>query len=151
MLRARARKKQNGEVSKQRFGCNALRYSSHPQQRAMPRGVIELKNDGQFDEAVQTDAVNVVLFSAPWCGACTDLKKPFRKLSKELTKEPTHSAFRFYGSNVDKMVDSADKWKADRLPTVMLFRNGKPIGQPLVGPSAEAIRLACEQALKTAL
>lgn len=113
----------------------------------MPRGITALRSEEEFEEAIQSDRINVVLFSAKWCGACKNLKAPYLKLSKDM--KPAAS-FHFTEVDVDRLAGVADKWNADSLPTVMIFRNGKPAnaGQQLVGPTAEEIRLACEKASK---
>jgi len=111
----------------------------------MPRGVLKIESTEAFDEAIGSGDVSVVLFGAPWCPACKDLKKPFLKMSKEA------KGIRFLDVNVDALADVGDKWNIDSMPTVMLFSNGKPLPAShtkgktqLVGPTPEEVRSAFE-------
>ncbi len=132
------------EASDQKLGCNALHQPGlFSSSTAMPKGVITVKSEEQFEQAVAADVVSVVLFGAPWCGACKDLRAPYLKLSNA---KPAAS-FHFYKVNVDQLTDVADKWKIDSMPTVMLFRKGTPVGKQLVAPKADEIKNACEAAL----
>lgn len=85
-------------------------------------------NDQNFaSEVVEYDGVAVVDFSAEWCPACRELSPTIRKL-----------AVTFNGLAKVGAVDTDDapalvrKYQISALPTVIIFKHGKPV-ERLVG------------------
>lgn len=83
---------------------------------------IQQKN---FDAVVMTGEVPVVVdFWAPWCGPC-------RMLAPELEKAATRlgSKAKIVKVNTDENPDISAKYGISSIPTIMVFHNGKLIGQ----------------------
>lgn len=66
---------------------------------------------------------SVVAFGAPWCGFCRRLEPILAKAAAEEETLP------FYGINIDKDQELAERFQIDTVPTVIYFRDGEPKDQ----------------------
>jgi thioredoxin len=79
--------------------------------------------DENFEKEIQgTGKMALVDFYATWCEPCSMLAPILEKLEKEFEEK-----IFLLKANVDDVQLNAQKFKVDRIPMVVLFKNGKPI------------------------
>ncbi|MFA4833527.1 MAG: thioredoxin [Patescibacteria group bacterium] len=79
--------------------------------------------DENFEKEIQRpDKMVLVDFYATWCEPCSILAPILEKLEKEFEEKIV-----LLKANVDDTQLNAQKFQADRIPRVVLFKNGKPI------------------------
>jgi len=79
--------------------------------------------DENFEkEIVRTDKMALVDFYATWCEPCLALAPILEKLEKEFEKKVV-----LLKANVDDNQINAGKFQVDRIPMVVLFKDGKPV------------------------
>lgn len=79
--------------------------------------------DQNFDEEIQKAEKPVLVdFWTGWCGPCATLSPILEKLTKEYENKITLAKV-----NLDDAPLVAQKFRIDRIPTVVLFRDGKPV------------------------
>lgn len=91
-------------------------------------------DDNTFNEKVlQAETPMLVDFWAPWCGPCRAVAPILEDLAEEYKGKVGIARL-----NVDEDTISATKYGISAIPTMLLFKDGKPVGQ-LVGfkPKAE--------------
>lgn len=91
-------------------------------------------NQDNFEEKV-TNAVSPVLldFWAAWCGPCTMLSPVVEELAQE------HPEISFGKVNVDDVPELAQKYQISAIPTLLLFRDGKPVDMSIGVKSKEEL------------
>ncbi len=83
-------------------------------------------NDQNFNEEVLKSKVPVLVdFWAPWCGPCK-MQSP---IIEELAKEFEGKAVKISKLNVDEAPQSASKFQIMSIPTIMIFKDGRPVDQ----------------------
>lgn len=91
----------------------------------------------EFDSII-TGATKPVLvdFWAPWCGPCRALGPIIEEVASELADK-----IDVYKCNVDDEAELAQRFQIVSIPTVMLFKDGKPV-HTMVGsrPKPELIK-----------
>lgn len=88
----------------------------------------------KFDSVVTSSAKPVLVdFWASWCGPCRALGPVVEEISGELSDK-----LDVYKCNVDEEADLATRFRIVSIPTLILFKNGKPV-HTMVGnmPKAE--------------
>lgn len=75
----------------------------------------------EFDSAVAS-GVSVIDFWATWCGPCKMLTPILQELSNEMTD------VKFYKVDADENSDLARKFEVRSIPTVIVIKDGQPIG-----------------------
>ena len=89
-------------------------------------------NDQNFAEIVEKSDIPVIVdFWAPWCAPCRMLAPTFEKLANEY-----QGKVKFVKVNVDENPTTAIKYMVQGIPTVMIFKDGKPV-KTLVGVKPE--------------
>lgn len=84
--------------------------------------------DKNFQQDVlKSDTPVVVDFWAPWCGPCKMVSPIIEELAKEYNGKVVVGKL-----NVDDNQETAGQYSVMSIPTVMIFKNGKPV-QSLVG------------------
>ncbi|MDD5796480.1 MAG: thioredoxin [Oscillospiraceae bacterium] len=76
----------------------------------------------EFDsEVLDSSKPAVVDFYADWCGPCKMLAPVINELSQEM------SGCEFFKVNIDNDADLASRYGVMSIPTVMVFKGGKPV------------------------
>lgn len=85
---------------------------------------IELKSADFEEKVIKSDKPVLVDFFAPWCGPCQMLAPTIDELSKEMEGKAG-----VYKVNVDEEGDLANKYNVMSIPTIVIFKDGKPVNQ----------------------
>ena len=97
--------------------------------------------DAEF-KATVAQGVTLVDFWAPWCGPCKMIAPTLDELAGEL-----QGRARIAKVNVDDNPEVAGSFGIMSIPTVLLFKDGQPVGK-LVGAQPKAsLKAFVEQAL----
>ena len=90
-------------------------------------------NQENFETKVTQSSAPVLLdFWAAWCGPCTMLSPVVEELSQE------HPEISFGKVNVDEAPELAQRSQVSAIPTLILFKDGKPVDMSVgVKPKAE--------------
>ena len=77
----------------------------------------------EFSSTISSaDKPVLVDFWAPWCGPCRALGPVVEEISHEMADKLT-----VYKCNVDEEPDLATQFRIVSIPTLILFKDGKPI------------------------
>ncbi len=85
-----------------------------------------------FDEAIASGTV-LVDFWAPWCGYCRRITPIMEALTAELEGSVTVA-----GVNIDDDEALATRFEVETIPSLLLFKDGKQVGDALVAPGSKA-------------
>lgn len=85
--------------------------------------IISINSESEFNKLVQGKDKQVIIeFSANWCGACTQVKKPFEEVSSETE---FNSTVTFAQIDIDKVPLLCKKHCVEGIPTFIYLKNGK--------------------------
>jgi thioredoxin 1 len=98
-----------------------------------PGRVHDLTQTNFSREVLRSSGTVAVFFHATWCGACKTLMPSVRGLASEF------STIKMGQIDIDGNRDLAKRYKIQSVPTVIMFKNGKPESR-LVGPQVEELR-----------
>jgi len=97
---------------------------------------MNILTDENFDkEITATDKLVLVDFFATWCEPCTMLAPVLEKVAEDMKDVVV-----LMKANVDEFPITAGKYKVEKIPTVILFKNGKPISGFVGLASEESIK-----------
>lgn len=81
--------------------------------------------DANFQkEALESDIPVLVDFYADWCGPCKMVAPIVAELAEEYA-----GVYKIGKLNVDEQPDTAQKYRVMSIPTLIIFKNGAPVGQ----------------------
>jgi thioredoxin 1 len=90
---------------------------------AIPRSV-EHVNDRSFKQLVlDSEEAVLVDFYADWCGPCKKLSPVLDALAQETPST------RIVKVNIDRSPEAAASYRVKSIPTLILFKNGKPVAR----------------------
>lgn len=85
-------------------------------------------NTAQFKSSVEENkGIVVVDFFATWCGPCKMLAPVFEQAGEEMKNDAT-----FLKVDIDQSLEIAQKFRISTVPTMIIFKDGKPV-ESLVG------------------
>jgi len=90
-------------------------------------------DEANFDQTITTNKLPVLVdFWAPWCAPCQALSPILEELAQEYERKIVVGRL-----NVDQAPKVANKYGVSAIPTMILFKGGKPVSQ-IVGFRAKA-------------
>ena len=87
--------------------------------------------DEKFQEQINGNKLNLVQFSASWCGPCQQLKPIIEKISNDMTDK-----IDCYYHDIESQPNEPTKYSVRGVPTVLLFKGGILVGT-IVGATRE--------------
>lgn len=82
---------------------------------------VKIFNEENFEEEVlKTEETVLVDFYADWCGPCKAMSPIIDEIAEEVTAAKVGKV------NVDENSELAIKYDVASIPTIMVFKNGKP-------------------------
>lgn len=100
-------------------------------------------NDSNFErEVLNSDKPVLVDFFATWCGPCKMLAPVVEKVDENLAGE-----VKVFKLDIDENPISTNAYGVQSVPTLILFKDGKPLGQIVGFRPAEQIESAIRGAL----
>uniref|UniRef100_A0A7V4KCU4 Thioredoxin n=1 Tax=Fervidobacterium pennivorans TaxID=93466 RepID=A0A7V4KCU4_FERPE len=96
-----------------------------------------------FDKAIQEAKFAVVDFWADWCVPCKRVAPILEELSEEYKGK-----VEFFKLNVDENPEIASKMKIISIPTMIIFKEGKPVDKIVGALPKQSIKEAIDRNLE---
>ncbi len=97
--------------------------SAATENQATPRRVERVDDRSFKQEVIDSDEAVLVDFYADWCGPCKKLTPILDELAQETP------GVRIVKVNIDHSPKSASSYRVKSIPTLILFREGKPVAR----------------------
>ncbi len=104
--------------------------------------LVELTDDNFKNEVTENKEVILVDFWAPWCGPCLILSPVIEEIAKEYQDK-----IKIGKLNVDKSEKVASEYNIMSIPTLIIFKDGKPVDQMVGITSKETIKTRIDKAI----
>lgn len=106
-------------------------------------GMVHTITDANFEgEVLKAPGVTVVDFWAPWCGPCKIMGPIIDEMAQELT------AVKFAKMNVDEQPEVPSKYQVMSIPTMIVYKGGKPVDQMIGVQDKASMKKKLEAFLK---
>ncbi len=102
----------------------AIRQKKMERLQTMTSGEVLVLNDANLAETVAEYPFVVVDCWAEWCGPCKMIAPIIEQLAMEYSGKIT-----FAKLNIDENMNTAMQYQISAIPTMMVFRDGKMVGQ----------------------
>ena len=89
-------------------------------------------NKELYTQSLQGSKPTLVEFWAPWCVYCRRIGPAFDKIAEQYADTLTVGKV-----NIDEEAELAESLKIEVIPTLVLFKDGKPVGD-IVAPESKA-------------
>ena len=90
--------------------------------------MMRVLSSNEFNREVEVSSGLVIVdFFATWCRPCKMLAPVFEEISNDLGNKAT-----FVKIDIDQSIEIARKYNISSVPTLMIFKDGKPV-ESLVG------------------
>jgi len=96
-----------------------------------------------FDKAIQEAKVALVDFWADWCVPCKRVAPILEDLSEEYKGK-----VEFFKLNVDENPEIASKMRIVSIPTIVIFKDGKPVDKIVGALPKQSIKEAIDRNLE---
>ena len=101
-------------------------------------------NDGNFEQAVlQAETPVLVDFWAPWCRPCLRVAPVLEELAEEYSGRVTIAKL-----NVDQDPKIASQYQVMSIPTMIIFKGGKPLSNIIGFKPKEQLKQDLDSALE---
>ena len=84
---------------------------------------VEITKENFQQEVIQSSVPVLIDFWAPWCGPCRMMSSVVDEIAAERTDIKVGKC------NVDEQMEIAGMMRVMSIPTLVLFRNGQPVGR----------------------
>jgi len=101
--------------------------------------VLELNKDN-FEKEISS-GVSLVDFWAPWCGPCRIIGPVVEEIAEEM------NTIKVGKVNIDNNQDLAVQYNVMSIPTLIIFKDGKPLSSAVGVVSKKALKEKIEAAL----
>ena len=91
--------------------------------------------DEKFQDQINGSKLNLIQFSASWCGPCQQLKPIIEKISNDMPDK-----IDCYYHDIESQPNEPTKYSVRGVPTVLLFKGGKLVGTKVGSTSEKAAR-----------
>ena len=95
----------------------------------------EISSSDFEKEVIESDKPVLVDFYAPWCGPCKMMGPVIDELAEEVGDKAG-----VYKVNVDEQGELANQFQVMSIPTIIVFKDGKPVNQAMGVQSKEALK-----------
>ncbi len=96
--------------------------STSVKQSTAGKGEVTVLSDASFDKFIAVHDVAMVDFWAPWCGPCRMVSPSVEQLAKEYS-----GRIAFGKVNVDDNPSTSSRFSIMGIPTLLIFKKGKPV------------------------
>jgi thioredoxin 1 len=103
--------------------------------------LIQHLTDKTFTDAV-AHGFTVVDFWAPWCAPCRELAPITEVLAAEFKGKAA-----FAKLNVDDYIPLSEKYEVLSMPTLVIFKDGQPVGRIVGSLPIDQLRTRIQQAI----
>lgn len=98
--------------------------------------------DQNFKQEVLEGGVVMVDFWAPWCGPCKIMGPIIDELAEEMP------SLKVGKMNVDEQPETPSRYQVMSIPTIIVFKGGKPVEQMIGVQDKGAMKKKLEELLK---
>lgn len=99
------------------------------------------QSKAEIQEATKADTPTVLYFTAAWCGPCKVASPLYVKLAAAFP------AAKYYKIDVDDANEIAAEYGISAMPTFIVYKSGKEVGQRVMGANIPALQVNLQSAL----